>query len=621
MYALICSLFLLPLLVSGLLLVLPKVYSRILVIVSGVCLSAISIYLLVTVQQPFSFGISSKYHSLFTGLDILLLVFFGWVAIKRKSVLVGLLTIMQIAAFIFLFNTNAVEEPKQFMVDKLSLFMFVLVNVISSVIAVFSLKYIDEEECSSFKKKYFLSIIMWFIAVMNLVVSSDNLEYFFLFFELTTLASYLLIQFRQDDVSVKNALTALWMNQIGGLAIVLAILYINYKGLGAPTFSNLVSHASATTIMMPLAFLSLAACIKGAQMPFSKWLLGAMVAPTPVSALLHSSTMVKIAPFIILRLSPVLKDTPVATVLITLTGFVFVAAAVSALSQDNFKRILAHSTIALLALMIMMAAVGTTVTIATSLILILFHGISKCMLFLNAGIMEKVFHYKVTSEMDKLAQAGPFTSFVITVGFMSLLLPPFGAFIGKWFSIETLSALALNEKIIGAIVIVFLAIGGAVLSLLYFKVVGILIARTGSNESIRFEKTSPFYVDSIYVLLVLLLIGVVGFPILLKGLFGPVTSQLLKIPVAVTVDGWKMHLGAMTLPLLPLLITFFLVPVSIIVGTFLRFKKVDRVKEYACGEKIDYSFSGLYFSTDKATPYLTIIGTLFFVALVVVAFL
>lgn len=142
-------------------------------------------------------------------------------------------------------------------------------------------------------------------------------------------------------------------------------------------------------------------------MPFSKWLLGAMVAPTPVSALLHSSTMVKIAPFIILRLSPALKDTPVAYVIMALTGFVFIAAAIGALSQDNFKRILAHSTIALLALMIMMAAVATPVTITASLILVLFHGISKSMLFLNAGILEKVFHLKQSSDMDKLGESGP----------------------------------------------------------------------------------------------------------------------------------------------------------------------------------------------------------------------
>src|ERR1019366_4068648 len=109
----------------------------------------------------------------------------------------------------------------------------------------------------------------------------------------TTLASFLFIGFRKDETSVKNALVALWMNQIGGLAILVAIFFITYNGYGEATFSNLLAHSSATGILLPLALLCVAALVKGAQMPFSKWLLGAMVAPTPVSALLHSSTMVK----------------------------------------------------------------------------------------------------------------------------------------------------------------------------------------------------------------------------------------------------------------------------------------------------------------------------------------
>jgi len=553
--------------------------------------------------------------------DIILLLYFGLMAILRKSWLVGLLTILQVAAFAYIHSTIPGEEGMQFMVDKLSVFMFLLINVISSIIAIYSIRYIDEEDCSVFRKKYFLSILFWFIAVMNLVVSSDNLEYFFLFFELTTLASFLFIGFRKDETSVKNAITALWMNQIGGLAILSAIFTISYNGFGEATFSNLLAHASAPGILLPLAFLCVAALIKGAQMPFSKWLLGAMVAPTPVSALLHSSTMVKIAPFIILRLSPALKDTPVASVIIGLTGFVFVTAAIAALSQDYFKRILAYSTISLLALMIMMGAVGTPISIMVALILIFFHGISKCMLFLNAGVLEKVFHLKHASDMDKIGDAGPFTSFIVIIGFMSLLLPPFGAFIGKWFSIETLGSFALQQKLLGAMVIVAIAGGGAILSLLYFKVLGILIARNGSRDTIKFEKINPFYSGTIYILLGLVLTSILSFPFLLANYFVPVASQTLGSIIEVRTEGWNLHIGTLSLSFVPLLIAFVLFPLTIIVAMFIQFKNVDRAKEYMCGEKIDYSFSSFYFTVDRAIPYFSVIGILFFVALIAVALL
>ena len=621
MYPFIISLFIVPVIVSGLVLILPKSLSRILIIATSFILSGISLYLFITLNEPYHFGVPHYMNEVVTGADMMLLLYFGWVAIRRKSWLVGLMSILQLGALLYLLTIIPRVDEMQFMVDKLSVFMFLLINVISSLISIYSLQYIDEEDCSAFRKKYFLSILFWFIAVMNLIVSSDNMEYFFLFFELTTLASFLLIEFRKDETSVKNALTALWMNQMGGLAILVAIFFITNNGYGAATFSNLLAHSSASGILLPLALFSIAALIKGAQMPFSKWLLGAMVAPTPVSALLHSSTMVKIAPFIILRLSPALKDTPVASVVIALTGFVFIAAAIGALSQDNFKRILAHSTIALLALMIMMGAVGTPVTLVASLTLIFFHGISKCMLFLNAGILERVFHFKQASDMDKLGETGPFTSFVITIGFMSLLLPPFGAFIGKWFSIETMGTLALHQKLLGALVIVAIACGGAVLSLLYFKVLGLLIARTGNQDKIKFEKTKPLYNGTMYILLGLIILSVLSFPFLMTDYFVPVASQTLSLPIAVATEGWNLHIGSMTLPIVPLLIAFFLLPVTIILAMFIRFKNVDRAKEYMCGEKINYSFSSFYFSTDKATPYFSIIGILFFVALIVVAVL
>jgi len=621
MYPLLSSLFVLPLLVSGLLLILPKLLSRILVIATAVILSSSSVYLFISLDEPFRLHVPAYIDQLVTGADVLLLLFFVFVAVRRKSSLVGLLAALQLIASLYLLRNNSHENSVQFLIDKLSCFMFVLINVISGIICIFSLKYIDEEDCGSFRKKYFLSILFWFIAVMNLIVSSDNLEYFFLFFELTTLASFLLIGFRKDATSIKNALTALWMNQLGGLAILAAIFFIKYNGYGEITFSNLVAHSSARTILLPLTLLSIAALIKGAQMPFSKWLLGAMVAPTPVSALLHSSTMVKIAPFMILRLSPALKNTPVAWITIALTGFVFVASAIVALSQDNFKRILAHSTIALLALMIMMGAVGTPVTLIAALTLILFHGISKCMLFLNAGVMERVFHLKQTSDMDRLAESGPFTSLVLTVGFMSLLLPPFGAFIGKWFSIETIGSLATNQRILGALVIVMIAFGGAVFSLLYFKVLGLLIARSGSCDKFTFEKESPFYAGTIFILLGLIIAGVLGLPFLITEYFSPVASDVLNSPVAITIEGWSIHVGSITLPIVPMLIAFLLLPTAIAMGMFVKFKNVDRVKEYTCGEKIDYAFSGLYFSTDKATPYFTAIGLLFFAALIVAGML
>lgn len=619
MDTLILSLTLIPFIISAILLIAPKTLGKIITIATVVVLSAISVYLFFGITEPVSFAIPKICDKIVAGADILLLLYFGFVAIKRRSVIVGIMTILQLVTLVYLLKVAPHSESNQFLVDKLSLFMYLLINVISGVIATFSLKYIDDEECSAYRKKFFMSVIMWFIGVMNMIVSVDNLEYFFLLFELTTLASFLLISFRKDEISVKNALMALWMNQIGGLAILGAMLYAVFtEGYGNITFSSLIQNAPSVGLLMPFALLAVAALIKGAQMPFSNWLLGAMVAPTPVSALLHSSTMVKIAPFVILRIAPAIKDTPVATVIICLTAFVFLVAAISALSQDTFKRILAYSTISLLGLMCLMAAVGSEVAVVASLILILFHGISKCMLFLNAGIMERVFHFKQASDMDRLGDIGPFSALLVAIGFMSLLLPPFGAFVGKWFSIEALGTSLGDQKIIGALVIVAIATGGAVMSLLYFKVMGLLITRSGSKEKIKFEKTHPLYAWNMYILLGLIMLGILAFPVLLTDYFAPVASASSGLAVSVETAGVNLYIGQATLPIVPLMIAFVLLPLTIIVAMFIRFKNVDRVKEYTCGEKIDYRFSSFYFSVDKATPYYIAVGAIFFAALIVV---
>ena len=621
MIPVIFSLFIIPVIAGSLIMFLPWKKTKSIVITTALLLSAISVYLFINFDQPYYFSVPQYLNKVVAGIDILLLVYFGWVAIRLKNWKVGLLSMIQLALLFYLLKVLPSGHVMQFIVDKLGVFMFLLINIISGIIAVYSTRYIDEEDCSTFRKKYFLTIMFFFIAVMNMVVSADDLEYFYLFFELTTLASFLFIGFRKDPESVRNAITALWMNQVGGLVILVAILIMAYNGYGAATFSNLLANGKSAGILIPLALLSMAALVKGAQMPFNKWLLGAMVAPTPVSALLHSSTMVKIAPFMILRLSPALKDTPVAMVLIALTAFVFVASSIGALSQDNFKKILAHSTIALLALMIMMAAIGSSVTILASLILILFHGLSKSMLFLNAGILEKVFHIKQTSDMDRLGETGPFTSLVITIGFMSLLIPPFGAFIGKWLSIETLGSFAENKNIFAALIIVAVACGGAVLSLLYFKVLGILISRSGENDHIRFENTGAVYSVTTKVLLALVFICMLGLPVMLTGIFVPIVSDLSGFPLMATYKGFALQIGTMVIPLLPMLIAFILFPVTIIAAMFFRFKKVDRAKEYACGEKINYSFSSFYFSIDRAIPWFSIIGVLGLIALLIVAFI
>ncbi|HUN04637.1 MAG TPA: proton-conducting transporter membrane subunit, partial [Niabella sp.] len=217
---LIGSLFVIPAIVSFLLLFTPKKAARLLTILTAFVLSFISLYLFGTSgNDPITFSVPVYVDKIVIIADFILLTYIIIQGFLQRSILVWALAAIQAGVLGYLVTKMPHIEFQQFYVDKLSIFMFILVNVVSGVIAVFSLKYIDQENCSEFRKKYFLSTIFWFMAAMNLLAAADNLEYFYFFFELTTLASYLLIRFRKDTESKQNALTALWMNLIGGLAI------------------------------------------------------------------------------------------------------------------------------------------------------------------------------------------------------------------------------------------------------------------------------------------------------------------------------------------------------------------------------------------------------------------
>jgi ech hydrogenase subunit A len=144
------------------------------------------------------------------------------------------------------------------------------------------------------------------------MVMTDNLSWMYFFWEVTTLCSFLLISHDGTEIAIKNGLRALWLNSVGGVAFIIAILMVNTSldTLSIQAISN-SGMQGAFTGMLPIALglLCIAGFTKSAQFPFQSWLLGAMVAPTPVSALLHSSTMVKAGVYLVVRIAPAFAGT------------------------------------------------------------------------------------------------------------------------------------------------------------------------------------------------------------------------------------------------------------------------------------------------------------------------
>ncbi|HAS88853.1 MAG TPA: oxidoreductase [Desulfovibrio sp.] len=445
------------------------------VLATGVVLAAVSLALLGQGTFTYSPGtiVGISWDSLVTLADFALLFVMLYYAFKLKNQMIKIFVILQIiplAVFEMFFVDHAVETPAIF-ADSLSLIMVAVISIIGSLICFFAIPYMKEHEehlhlVKSRQPQFFFFLVL-FLGAMNGLVLSNNILWLYFFFEVTTFCSFMLIGHDQTQIAVKNATRALMLNALGGVAFVFGMIWA-YAETGSLDLQVIIQAGPMGGLMLaPLGLLCLAGFTKAAQVPFQSWLLGAMVAPTPVSALLHSSTMVKAGVYIVLRLAPAYAGTFLSQGVALCGAFTFLACAAIAVSQSNGKKILAYSTISNLGLIICCAGLNTTWAITAAIILIIFHAASKALLFLCVGTIEHGIGSRDIEDMHGLYLKMPRTAVITIVGVLTMLLPPFGVLLGKWMAIESASG--------DMFVITMLALGSAVSLVFWARWAGILL--------------------------------------------------------------------------------------------------------------------------------------------------
>jgi ech hydrogenase subunit A len=527
----------------------------VLVLLSGVAFALYSSF------GIFTFQLTPILNNIIIIADVVLLLFFLYQGKLFNHPKVMLFAALQLLLYGYIEMIAPEVGSAEIVVDSLSKFMFLIINGVGGIIVLYSVKYMEDEPTSPLKKRLFVGGLLIFLSVMNLIVIANSILLFFFLFEMTTLASYLLIAFRNDEVSRENALKALWMNQIGGVVILLGAL-VAIIGFKTVMFDALL-QSSGGMVLFSIALLSMAALVKGASIPFEGWLLGAMVAPTPVSAMLHSAAMVKIAPYLILKLAPALAMSAVGGMISLIGSLVFVAASYLALSRSVFKEILGYSTVALLGLMMALAAIGTEESIALAMALMLFHALSKALLFLSAGVLERVNHVKNIEDMKGMVAKSPKTVGFILFGFVSLTLPPFGLFMGKLFAISSVASL-LKEHPFYLIILLSLIIGSSLMVLLYFKVASALLSAPSDVEVSETIAIPDGFNVPLVLLSFFIVIGALGYIMMQHNVF-------------------------VVLMALPMLLVFAL-PALI-----RRMDRYDRSQPYHCGEKESFDAALVYY--------------------------
>ncbi|GJQ63001.1 MAG: Na(+)/H(+) antiporter subunit A [Melioribacteraceae bacterium] len=392
---------------------------------------------------------------------------------EKASLLLSLVPVFLFAWYLSYYNRVAngeiIKEVSEwipamginltFSMDGLSLLFALIITGIGSVVFFYAAAYLKHDKYIT----RFYVYILFFMASMLGVVTSDNIFGLFVFWELTSLSSYLLIGYYFDkESSRKSALQALLVTGTGGLAL-LAGLILLYIITGTTEISEMLAVTGISSHELytgAVILVLIGAFTKSAQFPFHFWLPNAMAAPSPVSAYLHSATMVKAGVFLLARLNPVLGGTEFwQNTLLIFGGTTMVIAAFLALKQTDLKKLLAYSTVSVLGTLTFMIGLGTETALKGMVIYLLAHSLFKASLFLIAGSIDHETGTRNVSQLSGLKSFMPFTAFVAIFAALSKMgFFPFYGFIGKETLYDAVLKSGSNEILLFSAVF----IGGAV---------------------------------------------------------------------------------------------------------------------------------------------------------------
>lgn len=306
-----------------------------------------------------------------------------------------------------------------FKIDGLSMLFGLMITGIGTLIYLYAAEYLKRDE----NIHRFYCYLTLFMGAMLGVVLSDNLITLFVFWELTSISSFFLIGYNTDqEASRKSAMWALGLTGLGGFFMLASFALI---GIVAGTYSlnELIAYPDVLLnneyyyIIIFLLFAG--AFTKSAQFPFHFWLPGAMKAPTPVSAYLHSATMVKAGIYILARFSPILGGDEVWNyTLMIVGGITMVMGAVLSVFHKDMKGLLAYSTISALGIIVFLIGIGTETALYAACTFILVHALYKATLFLITGIVDHATH---TRDLSVLRGLGKVMPIIAVAGFIAAL--------------------------------------------------------------------------------------------------------------------------------------------------------------------------------------------------------
>ncbi len=359
-------------------------------------------------------------------------------------------------------------------VDGLSLMFALLISVIGTFILIYGGGYLKGDRDIA----RFYVFLLGFMASMLGLVLSDNLIAMFVFWELTSITSFMLIGYYHDNKKYRKCAHQSMMVTVGGGLAMFAGLIMLAMLTGSWSMSEIVRLAmdnpgaiAEHSLYVPTVILILIGCFtKSAQFPFHFWLPNAMAGPTPVSAFLHSATMVKAGIYLLARLHPALGDTTLwMTVLPVVGAITMFMGMYFALRQKGYKQVLAYSTIMALGVLTMLIGIGTEYAMQAFIVFLLAHAMYKATLFMVAGIVDHEAGTKDLTVLRGLKSKMPVTFGAALVAALSL--GGFFGLLGFWGK-ELMFAAVLGANHFH-IVLSVLAVGTGIMGVAVALVLGL----------------------------------------------------------------------------------------------------------------------------------------------------
>ncbi|WP_215550314.1 hydrogen gas-evolving membrane-bound hydrogenase subunit E [Amycolatopsis sp. CA-230715] len=315
--------------------------------------------------------------------------------------------------------------------DPLALLMIVLVSGVGALVLCYSARYAKPGGEGITRESVLLLV---FAGAMLGLVLADDIFSLYLFWELTTVCSFLLVGGRGLTPAIRRSATqALLVTGFGGLTMLLGLILLA-TAAGTYRISEIIAHppgGAVTSVAVVLVLVG--ALTKSAQVPFHPWLPAAMVAPTPVSAYLHAAAMVKAGVYLVARFAPGFSDLTAWWVPVVVLGlWTMLLGGLRALREHDLKRLLAFGTVSQLGFLMVLVGSGGFVTALAGATLILAHGLFKSALFLTVGVLDKATGTRDIRELSGIGRRWPvLTAFVVLAAASMAGFPPLLGFVGK----------------------------------------------------------------------------------------------------------------------------------------------------------------------------------------------